>query len=348
MTPRERHEAREDMWLATAAARSSTATRAVIEPRCDLRTEFQRDRDRIIHSKAFRRLKYKTQVFLSPAGDHMRTRLTHTLEVTQIARTISRALDLNEDLTEAIGLGHDLGHTPFGHAGERALARVFPGFRHNEQSLRVVERLERDGKGLNLTHETRDGILRHSKPERDISGEVAGTPTTAEAQVVKIADGIAYINHDFDDAVRGRLLKSSDLPVLAVTLLGSRHAERINTLVTDVVTQSREALDSVLSGGRLISMSAPIREAADAMRDFLFERVYAPINALPSTQHAEHVVEALFQHYVTHPDELPTIIAPALQGETLERRVADTISGMTDRYAMRCYESMFTMRSEEF
>jgi dGTPase len=348
VTPRERHEAREHSWLATAAALSSAATRAVEEPRCELRTEFQRDRDRVIHCKAFRRLKYKTQVFLSPTGDHMRTRLTHTLEVTQIARTIARALDLNEDLTEAIGLGHDLGHTPFGHAGERALARVFPGFRHNEQSLRIVERLERDGAGLNLTRETRDGILRHSKPARDITGEVAGTPATAEAQVVKIADGIAYINHDFDDAVRGGMLAEHDLPDVVTARLGRRHAERINTLVTDVVTESRKSLEYSFTGDQVITLSPAIREATDIMRDFLFDRVYAPINALPSTIHAEHVVESLFLHYVTHPTELPTIIAPALQGESMERRVADTISGMTDRYALQCYEAMFMLRSEEF
>ena len=236
---RERIEQREDTWLAPAATRARDATRQRSEAPDALRTAFQRDRDRIIHSKAFRRLKYKTQVFLSPAGDHMRTRLTHTLEVTQIARTIARALDLNEDLTEAVALGHDLGHTPFGHAGERALARIFPGFRHNEQSLRVVDRLEREGRGLNLTDATRDGILRHSKPAGDISGVVSGTPTTPEAQVVKIADGIAYINHDFDDAVRGGMLRAEQLPAIAAERLGATHSQRINTLVTDVVTQSR-------------------------------------------------------------------------------------------------------------
>lgn len=217
---REQHEARERLWFASAATLSADATRQSDEPRCALRTDFQRDRDRIIHCKAFRRLKYKTQVFLSPSGDHVRTRLTHTLEVTQIARTIARALNLNEDLTEAIGLGHDLGHTPFGHAGERALAEVFPGFRHNEQSLRVVDFLERDGEGLNLTQQVRDGILRHSKPIESITGEVSGRPHTAEAQVVKIADGIAYINHDLDDAIRGQMIQERDLPQLVVARLG--------------------------------------------------------------------------------------------------------------------------------
>jgi dGTPase len=345
---RERIEQRERAWLSPAAACSDVATRPVFEDRCQFRTDFQRDRDRIIHSKAFRRLKYKTQVFLSPTGDHMRTRLTHTLEVTQIARTIARALDLNEDLTEAIGLGHDLGHTPFGHAGERALARVFPGFRHNEQSLRVVDHLERDGVGLNLTDQSRDGILRHSKPARAITGEMAGTPATAEAQIVKIADGIAYINHDFDDAVRGGMLEEQHLPDIVSGRLGTRHSERINTLVEDIVFESRQLLAAPHDGGRVITMSTSVLEAADAMRDFLFERVYAPINAHPSTTHAEQVVEALFEHYVENPDNLPGIIAPPLTGEPIERRVADVISGMTDRYAMRCYESLFVMRSEEF
>jgi dGTPase len=345
---RRRIEEREAAWLSPAATLSARATRQRAEPQCEIRTEFQRDRDRVIHSKAFRRLKYKTQVFLSPAGDHMRTRLTHTLEVTQIARTIARALDLNEDLTEAIALAHDLGHTPFGHAGERALARVVPGFRHNEQSLRVVDLLERDGQGLNLTDDTRDGILRHSKPERAITGEVAGTPATAEAQVVKISDGIAYINHDFDDAVRGGMLDERDLPALVAERLGSRHGARINALVTDVIEQSRPLLHSRPAGRQVIAMSRDVREAADALRDFLFERVYAPINALPGTRHAEQIVEALFEHYVKHPDQLPAIVAPPLAGVPAERQVADVISGMTDRYATQCYDALFIRRSEEF
>jgi dGTPase len=344
---RERIEQRERAWLAPGAFRAVDATRPTAEARCELRTDFQRDRDRITHCKAFRRLKYKTQVFLSPTGDHMRTRLTHTLEVTQIARTIARALDLNEDLTEAIGLGHDLGHTPFGHAGERALARVFPGFRHNEQSLRVVDRLERDGQGLNLTDQTRDGILRHSKPERSIAGEVAGTPATAEAQVVKIADGIAYINHDFDDAVRGGILRERDLPDVVRRRLGETHGDRIDTLVTSVVEQSRPNLCRAFDGSQAIAMDADVLRATDELRRFLFERVYAPINALPATRHAEAVVESLFEHYVSNPDDLPAIVAPALAGEPIERRVADVICGMTDRYALRCYESLFTQRSEE-
>jgi dGTPase len=346
-TVRERLEQREDAWLTPAATRAREATRPRSEAPDELRTAFQRDRDRIIHSKAFRRLKYKTQVFLSPAGDHMRTRLTHTLEVTQIARTIARALDLNEDLTEAIALGHDLGHTPFGHAGERALARVYPGFRHNEQSLRVVDRLERDGRGLNLTHATREGILRHSKPAGDINGVVSGAPATPEAQVVKIADGIAYINHDFDDAVRGGMLRAEQLPASATERLGASHSQRINTLVTDVVTQSRPRLSTASVGLGVIALSPPILDAANALRDFLFDAVYAPINAQPTTQHAEHVVTALFQHYVQHSAELPSDDVPALAGESLERRVVDVVCGMTDRYAMRAYETLFMPRAEE-
>jgi dGTPase len=345
---RERIEERERNWLVPAAFLAAEATRPRSEERCRLRTDFQRDRDRITHSKAFRRLKYKTQVFLSPTGDHMRTRLTHTLEVTQIARTIARALDLNEDLTEAIGLGHDLGHTPFGHAGERALARVFPGFRHNEQSLRVVDRLERDGAGLNLTDQTRDGILRHSKPERSIAGEVAGTPSTAEAQVVKIADGIAYINHDFDDAVRGGILRERDLPDLVRRRLGDTHGRRIDTLVGSVVERSRSNLCQAFDGSQVIAIDDAVLTATDEMRRFLFERVYAPINALPATRHAEAVLENLFDHYFRNPVDLPATVAPALAGEPIERSVADVISGMTDRYALRCYEALFTRRSEEF
>lgn len=345
---RERIEQRESGWLAPAATRSAVATRQRPEDRCTLRTDFQRDRDRIIHSKAFRRLKYKTQVFLSPAGDHMRTRLTHTLEVTQIARTIARALDLNEDLAEAIGLGHDLGHTPFGHAGERALAEVFPGFRHNEQSVRVVDRLERGGAGLNLTDQVRDGILRHSKPNDSIAGETFGRPSTSEAQVVKIADGIAYINHDLDDAIRGGMLEDASVPGIVIERLGNRHSDRINTLVSDVVEQSAPRVRHGMDGDQVIAMSPGVLEATDALRRFLFDRVYEPINREPATLHAQNVVRVLFTHFVERPGELPAAIAPALVGESIERRVADVISGMTDRYALRCYESLFVMRSEEF
>lgn len=347
MNVRQRIEDRERVWLAPAAALASLATRAHPEDESDLRIAFQRDRDRILHSKAFRRLKHKTQVFLSPSGDHVRTRLTHTLEVTQIARTIARALDLNEDLTEAIGLGHDLGHTPFGHAGERALGRLFPGFRHNEQSLRVVDRLEKDGAGLNLTDATRDGILRHSKPEAGITGEMAGTPATAEAQVVKISDGIAYINHDFDDAVRAGLIGAADLPASVERVLGASHSQRIDTLVHDVVASSRGNLNAEVAGRTVIVMSDRILDAADEMRRFLFERVYHPINQQAATRQAEQVVEELYVYYVANEQAMPASVAPSLRGETIERRVADVISGMTDRYALRVYETLFLSNPEE-
>lgn len=341
MTIREHIEQREDAWLAPAAARSRGATRPIAEPSSELRTEFQRDRDRIIHSKAFRRLKFKTQVFLSPDGDHFRTRLTHTLEVTQVARTIARALRLNEDLTEAIGLAHDLGHTPFGHVGERALASVYPGFRHNEQSLRVVDVLANDGHGLNLTDLTRDGILRHSKPDASLAGEIAGRPVTAEAQVVKMADSIAYMNHDFDDALRDGILTARDLPDMVVRRLGATHSARINTLVTDVVSTSAPAMEKAIDGSQVIHMSDDILEAADAFRTMLFERVYRPVNDLVSTQHAGNVVVDLFHHFVRNPDDLSARLVPPSVEEPPERLAADAVAGMTDRYALRTHAALF-------
>ncbi len=341
MSIRERLEVREDQWLAPAAARARDARRVVREEPSSLRTEFQRDRDRIIHSKAFRRLKFKTQVFLSPDGDHYRSRMTHTLEVTQIARTIARALNLNEDLTEAIGLGHDLGHTPFGHVGERSLASVYPGFRHNEQSLRVVEFLEKDGQGLNLTDLTRDGILRHSKPEHAIAGEMAGTPATAEAQVVKIADGIAYINHDFDDALRSGILTVDDVPDIVLRRLGRSHSERINTLVLDVVHASQASVAQKFEGNQVIHMSDPILEAANAFRSMLFEKVYMPVNDLPPTRAAGQIVADLFCYFVEHRSALPATVVPALSDEPLERRAADAVAGMTDRFAIRSHAQFY-------
>ena len=341
MTIRAQIEAREDDWLAPAGTRSRDARRAVPEEPSCLRTEFQRDRDRIIHCKAFRRLKFKTQVFLSPGGDHYRTRLTHTLEVCQIARTIARALNLNEDLTEAIGLGHDLGHTPFGHVGERSLAEVYPGFRHNEQSLRVVDVLERDGRGLNLTNATRDGILRHSKPDHSMVGELAGTPASPEAQVVKIADSIAYMNHDFDDAVRSGVLQPDDLPAIVIDQLGNSHSQRINTLVTDVVATSEPYVNQNDATGQLIHMSEPVLAAADAFRTMLFERVYRPVNDLPATQRAGMIVRDLFHYLVEHPDELEHTFTPPLDGEPVERRAADAVAGMTDRYALSAHARLF-------
>jgi dGTPase len=334
-TVRERIEAREEASLAAAAARSRGAARPQPEAECDLRTAFQRDRDRVLHCKSFRRLMHKTQVFIAPAGDHYRTRLTHTLEVTQVARTIGRALGLNEDLIEAIGLGHDLGHTPFGHAGEAALAEAFPGFRHNEQSLRVVDRLERDGRGLNLTDQVRDGILRHSKRRSGITHAASGQADTLEGEVVRIADGIAYINHDLDDAVRAGLIAFEDVPIEVVETLGDTHSRRIDTLVNDVIAHSETSL---LPGA--IAMSPAMREAADALRELLFARVYTPLNEDANTRRAQHIVRALYAHFLDDPDRLPAEQLPRTSDET-PRRVADFIASMTDRYAIELYEQVF-------
>jgi dGTPase len=337
-------EQREAEWLRPAATGSAGARRRIAEPESPLRTAFQRDRDRVTHAKAFRRLQRKTQVVLAAEGDHYRTRLTHTLEVTQIARTIARALRLNEDLTEAIGLAHDLGHTPFGHAGERALAEVFPGFRHNEQSLRVVDRIERDGRGLNLTEPVRDGILRHSKPAGAITGEVSGRPRTPEAQVVKISDGIAYVNHDLDDALRARLIEERDIPAEALDVLGYSHAQRINTLVNDIVVRSDALLDHARPGDQAIMMSPEVQAAVDLLRDFLFDRVYAPINQAEATLQAQRVVRWLFEHYLTHPDQVPAEFACALADDGIERVAVDFVASMTDRYALSRFEELYVPR----
>lgn len=329
-------ESREDAWLAPAACRSAGQPRAIVEPESDLRTRFQRDRDRVLHTKSFRRLMHKTQVFIAPSGDHYRTRLTHTLEVTQIARTIGRALRLNEDLIEAIATGHDLGHTPFGHAGERALADVFPGFRHNEQSLRVVDVLERDGRGLNLTEPTRDGILHHSKSRSGITASIAGQPGTLEGEVVKIADGVAYINHDLDDALRAGLLDPSEVPPAVLEILGRTHAGRIDTLVRDIVVSS----DAERTPGH-IAISEPIRGAADVLREFLYEQVYTPLNVQSNTSRAQHIVRALFAHFCEDADRLPDEWRGHGRGDPPERLVADYVAAMTDRYAIELYERLF-------
>ncbi len=345
---RERLEAQEDAWLHPAATRSRGVTRPHPEPECPLRTAFQRDRDRVIHSKAFRRLKHKTQVFIAPSGDHFRTRLTHTLEVTQIARTIGRALGLNEDLIEAIGLAHDLGHTPFGHTGERALAAVFPGFRHNEQSLRVVDRLERNGRGLNLSDPVRDGILRHSKTVESIASPVAGWPRTPEGQVVKLSDGIAYINHDLDDALRAGIITLEDVPPDILEVLGRTHGERIHRLVADVIATSRPLLDAGSPGEPVIRLSPAMEAVADRLRRFLFERVYEPLNRLDSTRKAERIIQFLFEHYVRHPDAMPDDFRAALTDEPVERVAADYVASMTDRYALACFETLWIPRFWSF
>jgi dGTPase len=336
---RERLESFEALALAPLAAFSKDAPRPRPEVPCTIRTSFQRDRDRVLHAKSFRRLKHKTQVFIAPAGDHYRTRLTHTLEVTQIARTIGRALRLNEDLIEAIGLAHDLGHTPFGHAGEVALAEVFPGFRHNEQSLRVVDVLERDGRGLNLTDAVRDGILRHSKPRSGITDAVNGRPATLEGEVVKIADGVAYINHDLDDAVRAGLLDEAETPEIVGRVLGRSHGERISTLVRDIVEFS-----DVSTFPGAIRMSEPVHEAADTLRDFLFERVYTPLNEQANTLRAQHVVRELFAYYCDDVERIPVEYRHGRFDGPSARRVADFVSSMTDRYAVETFQAVFVPR----
>ena len=333
-------ESREDAWLRPAALRSAGATRPLPEPPSTMRTAFQRDRDRVTHAKAFRRLKHKTQVFIAPDGDHFRTRLTHTLEVTQIARTIGRALRLNEDLIEAIGLAHDLGHTPFGHAGERALAEVVPGFRHNVQSLRVVDRIEKDGRGLNLTDHVREGILHHSKPNESITGTVTGAPVSVEAQVVKLSDALAYVNHDLDDAIRAGMINPDEIPPIVSAVLGDGHSTRINTLVIDVVRCSEPRLDTRQPGEQVIGLSAPVAEAVNSLRGFLFEQVYNPINAQPSTRKAQNLLQWLYQHYVAHPAQIPRAFMLALGDDGVEQVALDYVVGMTDRFAIRQFETL--------
>lgn len=324
MRLREHTEEIEDKLLSPLACRSKdTRGRLIPEEACSVRTAFQRDRDRIIHSKSFRRLKHKTQVFIIPEGDHYRTRLTHTLEVAQIARTIARALRLNEDLTEAIALGHDLGHTPFGHTGEEALAAVYPGFKHNEQSLRVVDVLE-GGTGLNLTFEVRDGILNHTGPQ---------VPVTLEGQVVKTADRIAYINHDIDDAIRGGILTEADLPRDCLDVLGHCHRERINTMVLDMITTSWNQPE--------LKMSSEVKGAMEKLRGFLFERVYTGSEAKREEAKARHVVQYLFEYFAAHPENLPSEYRLRVADFGRERIACDYIAGMTDRYAVAQFERLF-------
>ncbi len=339
MTIRERLERLERETLSPLAMLSERAARPRPEVPSPVRTAFQRDRDRVIHAKSFRRLMHKTQVFIGPAGDHYRTRLTHTLEVAQIARTIGRALRLNEDLIEAIGMAHDLGHTPFGHAGEVALAQVFPGFRHNEQSLRLVDHLEKNGEGLNLTEPVRDGILRHSKPRSGLSGDVAGPPTSLEGQVLKLADAIAYINHDLDDAIRSGMIETGDVPATITDILGRGHAQRIDTLVCDVIDSS----DVSLPPGT-ISMSPEVRTAADTLRDFLFDRVYVPLNERPDTGRAQHLVRTLFAYYESDPSQIPLSDATVLRADSPARQAADFVSSMTDRFAVETFRTLHIPR----
>jgi len=333
---RRRLEESEGRLSPYAAKSQLTKGRIRSEDLCPMRTEFQRDRDRIIHSKSFRRLMHKTQVFIAPAGDHYRTRLTHTLEVSQIARSITRALNLNEDLTEAISLGHDLGHTPFGHMGEDILNELYPeGFRHNEQSLRVVDILEKDGQGLNLTWEVRDGILNHSKNWTDILDEGGGIASTLEGQICRLADAVAYINHDIDDAIRAGIITESDLPADVSRLLGSTSRDRINSLIIDIVSFALKT--GAGSGGPpQIGMSPIVREAANTLRQFLLKRVYGV--AREEAEQAQEVVRALYQYFIRNAEKLPDEYRLVHGG--IERSVVDYISGMTDRYALETFSEM--------
>jgi dGTPase len=323
-----------------AALSAQTRGRERPMPEDDLRPAYQRDRDRILHSKAFRRLKGKTQVFLAPVGDHYRTRLTHTLEVAQVARTMAAALRLNESLVEAIALGHDLGHTPFGHAGERVLDRICQGgFHHAPQSVRVVEVLERDGQGLNLTLETRDGILKHSKGRGRVLMSGAGQKAlTLEAEVVRIADIVAYVCHDLDDALRARLLSAAEIPEAIGRVLGTDHGSRLHTLVADVIAQSD--LDRVAH----ISMSDGVHEALLGLREFLYRRVYENPAVHEEFVKSEKVLTELHGRFVAMGQSFRELWPQAREGETQERRVIDFISGMTDQYALEVYQSLFLPR----
>jgi dGTPase len=322
MTIREMTEQREEQTLSPYATLSKhTKGREKPLPLCEIRTEFQRDRDRIVHSKAFRRLKHKTQVFITPEGDHYRTRLTHTLEVAQIARTIARALLLNEDLVEAIALGHDLGHTPFGHSGEATLNEICPyGFRHYEQSLRVVDHLEK----MNLTWEVRDGILNHTGGH---------TAHTLEGQIIQLSDRIAYINHDIDDAIRGGILREEDLPQTCIQLLGSRHSDRIETMVLAVIQSSQ--------GKNEITMEPDIQKAMLALREFMFRNVYENPAAKGEEEKAKGVIKSLYEYFIGHPDELPS----DYEKKDIHQDVCDYIAGMTDTFAVLKYKELFVPHS---
>ena len=325
-------EEREESLSPHAVQSKNSRGRQRPEEPCPVRTAFQRDRDRIIHCKAFRRLKHKTQVFIAPLSDHYVTRLTHTLEVAQIARTIARALNLNEDLTEAIALGHDLGHTPFGHVGEDVLNELYhKGFRHNEQSLRVVDLLENDGHGLNLTWEVRDGILNHSKDRVSIQGKGAEAGTL-EGEVVRISDSIAYINHDIDDAIRAGMLAEGDLPLAAVTRLGNTRSLRINTMVVDIIERCWPSMSDTREKPS-IAMSPEVLKATDALRDFLFERVYNVRSAQDESERAREIIRTLYRYFKENADKMPQEYR--FYSDELERRVVDYIAGMTDQYAAR-------------
>lgn len=334
MLMREDLEKREKEILSPMAAKSGESRgRAFPEDKCRIRTEFQRDRDRIIHSKSFRRLMHKTQVFLAPEGDHFRTRLTHTIEVSQIARTIARALNLNEDLTEAIALGHDLGHTPFGHNGEDVLNSVHPGgFHHNLQSLRVVDVLEATSsrRGMNLTAEVRDGIVNHTG---------SGKPFTLEGQVVKISDRVAYINHDIDDALRSGVISMEDIPKTALELFGYSHRERINNMVTDLIKNS--------DGREEISQSPQFREELNRLRTFMFSHVYKSgrVKREEDLAKVEVVISSLYNYFLRDPSKLPDDLRQVAEEDGVNEAVKDYIAGMTDRFALNIYTELFVPKS---
>lgn len=326
--PREIREALEIQMLSENASHAKRSRgRRRDEPECEIRTCYQRDIDRVIHSRTFRRLKRKTQVFLSPEGDHYRTRLTHTLEVSRISRTIARGLRLNEDLVEAIALAHDFGHTPFGHAGERALNEILSddgGFKHNEQSLRIVEHIEKSGMGLNLTHEVRDGILCHTGKQ---------LPQTREGAIVRISDRIAYVNHDVDDALRAGILREMDIPEEISCALGSRYDDRINTLVLDMIVESERVGE--------IALSPHIAFVFDSFRKFMFESVYLNMKAKSEESKVLGIINGLFVHYMENPDEMTGEYQQIIAKDGLKRAVSDYISGMTDNYAVHIYEKLF-------
>ena len=332
MNIRQKNEEKEKKFLSPYAALSCESKgRDREEPQCDLRTVYQRDRDRIIHCKAFRRLKHKTQVFLAPMGDHYRTRLTHTLEVSQIARTIAKSLDLNEDLTEAIALGHDLGHTPFGHAGERTLNKLCSkGFRHYEQSIRVVEVLENNGMGLNLTKEVRDGIINH---------RTSGNPSTLEGKVVRLSDKIAYINHDIDDAIRGKIICEKDIPKEYIDVLGNTTKKRLDTLVKDIVRNSYGVNDILMSG--------EVQKAMMDLRQYMFTSVYTNPLAKSEESKAYEMITLLFEYYLKHIDEMPDEFKYLINecGEDEEQVVCDYIAGMSDQYSVSTFQTIFIPKS---
>ncbi len=330
MNNRESIEKREYEMLSPLACKAADSKgRIYEEEQCEFRTDFQRDRDRIVHSKAFRRMIHKTQVFLAPEGDHYRTRLTHTLEVAQIARTIARILSYNEDLTEAIALGHDLGHTPFGHVGEKVLNNIHPGgFQHNVQSLRTVDVIEDTPRrrGLNLTYEVRDGILNHRGPV---------TPMTLEGQVVKISDRIAYVNHDIDDAIRSGVLTFDQLPQREIEILGATHSDRINNLIVDLCTNSE--------GKDTISLSPVFADSLQRLRTFMFKNVYnsKDVRGVSDIKKVERIISSLYNYYLEHSDEIPGVYKQIEEEEGTQTAVKDLISGMTDRYALNLYDKLF-------